>query len=60
MVCRKSKKKPVSAFVKLTAGEDDDSALEEENKRVEATAQSLRKALGASAERQPELFWKAI
>lgn len=42
------------------AGQEDDWTPEEEDKRVAAMALSLRKALGATAERQPELFWKAI
>lgn len=42
-------------------GEDaDDWSPEEEEKRVEVMALALRKALGATAERQPDIFWRAI
>lgn len=42
-------------------GEDsDDWSPEEEEKRVEQMALALRKALGATAERQPEIFWQAV
>lgn len=42
-------------------GEDaDDWSPEEEEKRVEQMALALRKALGATAERQPDIFWRAI
>jgi hypothetical protein len=42
-------------------GEDADDWLpEEEEKRVEQMALALRKALGATAERQPDIFWRAI
>ena len=38
----------------------DDWSPEEEEKRVEQMALALRKALGATAERQPDIFWKAV
>lgn len=38
----------------------DNWSPEEEEKRVEQMALALRKALGATAERQPDLFWRAI
>jgi hypothetical protein len=42
-------------------GEDaDDWSPEEEEKRIEQMALALRKALGATAERQPHIFWQAI
>lgn len=42
-------------------GEDaDDWSPEEEEKRVEQMALALRKALGATAERQPSIFWQAV
>lgn len=42
-------------------GEDaDDWSPEEEERRVEQMALALRKALGATAERQPGIFWQAI
>lgn len=40
--------------------ESNDWTPEEEEKRIEQMALSLRKALGASAERQPDIFWRAI
>lgn len=46
---------------RAAAGEDtDDWSPEEEGKRVEQMAQALRKALGDTAERQPDIFWQAI
>lgn len=42
------------------AGQEDDWTPEEGDKRVAAMTLSLRKALGVTVERQPELFWKAI
>lgn len=45
---------------RIAAGEENNWTPEEEDKRVAAMALGLRKALGATAERQPELFWKAI
>lgn len=42
-------------------GEDaDDWSPEEEEKRIEQMALALRKALGATAERQPDIFWRAV
>lgn len=42
-------------------GEDaGDWSPEEEEKRIEQMALALRKALGATAERQPQIFWQAI
>ena len=38
----------------------DDWSPEEEEKRIEQMALALRKALGATAERQPDIFWRAI
>lgn len=38
----------------------DDWSPEEEEKRVEKMALALRKALGATAERQPGIFWQAV
>lgn len=40
--------------------ESGDWSPEEEEKRVEQMALALRKALGATAERQPDIFWRAI
>lgn len=46
---------------RVARGEDaDDWSPEEEEKRVEKMALALRKVLGATAERQPGIFWKAI
>ncbi|MBT3066580.1 hypothetical protein [Rhodoferax sp. U11-2br] len=46
---------------RTTKGEDtDDWSPEEEEKRIEQMALALRKALGATAERQPNIFWQAI
>ncbi len=42
-------------------GEDaDDWSPEEEERRIELITLALRKVLGATAERQPHIFWQAI
>ncbi len=42
------------------AGTPSEWSPEEEDERVEKMAKALRKALGATADRQPDIFWRAL